>query len=76
MPKSTAPDLSEFEALAPAARCGCWFRRISEDQRSKVVAAHEGGYSAPTIAQVVKGWGTPVSATAVRSHFNGDCRCG
>jgi hypothetical protein len=48
---------------------------MTDEQRAKVVAAHEAGHSRSTIALVVTGWGYPIKGNAVRVHFTRDCSC-
>lgn len=68
-------DLSEFEAVhTPAAR-RCWFQRLAEPQREKVVAAREAGYSCKDIATVVSAWGIPLGASGASRHFGRCCAC-
>ena len=73
MPKA-APDLSEFDAIAPA-KLGCWFSRLTEDQQAKVTAAKAAGHSNPTIAKVVTSWGVESTRSPVANHFAGACGC-
>jgi IS30 family transposase len=65
--------LEEFEALQP--RKMCWHQRLTTEQREKVQAAHEAGYSLRTIATVVSRWGIPVARSTVGAHFRGECQC-
>lgn len=75
MPKAAAAvDLAEFEAKNPAARC--WYRRLTDDQRAKVDAAREAGYSGNTIAKVVTDWGIKITCSPVYNHYSSDHGCG
>ena len=74
-------DLSEFEAtrLPPG---GCWFTKLTDEQREKVMAARAAGYSYVQITSVVRSWGItgirggPIGDNGVRNHIGRRCSCG
>lgn len=70
-----APSLDEFAAVGRPKQQHCWFQRLDPGQQEKATAAHEAGYSHPTIAKVVNGWGIPISRGRVGEHFRGACSC-
>ena len=67
--------LDEFESAGPLKPARCWFARLTAEQQEKVAAAHEAGYSQPTIARVVNSWGVAVSRSRVGEHLRGSCSC-
>lgn len=73
MPKAPV-DLAEFAALATPHRC--WFTRLDEEQKAKVNAAKEAGYSSRVIAEVVNSWGVKTSRSPIQNHFSSDHACG
>ena len=75
MPKAGV-SLSEFEDATPPRKQRCWFERITDEQREKVISARATGYSNNVIAKVVTSWEVPIGESRVRSHFGGNCSCG
>ena len=74
-------DLLDEFVNQPKRRGGvpCWFARmdLSEEQREKLEAAFAvPAISAPTIAEVIKGWGFNVSNGSVYNHRVRSCSCG
>ncbi len=70
-----APDLSEFEAIAPKLGRECWAASLTPEQKEKIERARENGYSYLTISRVINGWGHKTSASATAAHLRGECRC-
>ena len=68
--------LDEFEAVGKPKGAGCWFQRLTAEQQEKVTAAHEAGYSFPTITRVVNGWGIEIGRSRLGDHFRKGCSCG
>lgn len=70
-----AVDLSEFAAIGKPVRAGCWFSRLDDDQKNKVLKAREAGYSAVTIRSVMASWDERVSKSSFLDHFRNTCKC-
>lgn len=68
--------LAAFSDVGQPDRKGCWFQRLTDEQREAVVAAREMGHTFDTIAEVVTKWGQPIKRGTVGVHFAGEkCAC-
>lgn len=72
---TAVPDMSEFDAVAPARGVACWFSKLDGDQKAKVRQAKMTGYSGETIAKVVRAWGVYVRGNSVLTHFREHTDC-
>lgn len=67
--------LGEFAEAQIAPRRKCWYRRLTEEQQTKVNAAKDAGFSNSTISNVLGRWEIKVTPSAVARHFGRSCAC-
>lgn len=74
-----APDLSEFAAEQghPGASCGVAvvLGILSDDERTKLLAALSSTYQHAAISRVVKKWGHNCTPHAIAKHRREQCAC-
>jgi hypothetical protein len=70
--------MSDFADVGPPsgnAAKTCFWKKLTEEQRVKVEAAVEAGYSQPQIVTVLNRWGINVGRTSLGNHLRGVCTC-
>lgn len=70
-------DLSEFEERGRYRACKVRtiLAQLDDEHREKLTAALSGSFAHTKIAEVVTGWGYPLSDSAVGAHRRKVCSC-